>query len=141
MWIPGHDQAVASWAQRQFDNEFNFWAMHSAFGVAAKDGTLIGAAIFSDYYRGGNVELTYVGPGTLTRTILNQIAFHAFVTLGCSRLTCRTRRSNLSTIRLLKKIGFQWEGNQKRYYGPRDEDTAVLFAFPVEQATKFMRLN
>lgn len=140
-WIPGHDRVVADWAQRQFGNAFNFWAMHSAFGVARDDGTLVGAAIFSDYYPGGNVELTYFGPGTLSRRLLNEMSFHAFVTLGCSRVTCRTRKGNTETIRLLKKAGFRWEGQMKRYFGPRDEDAAVLFSFPVEQAAKYMRLN
>jgi RimJ/RimL family protein N-acetyltransferase len=137
--VHGHDRTVAEWAQTQFDG-LNFSTMHSAFGIMDRAGTLIGAALFSDYYPGGNVELTFVGPRTLNRAIINEIGYHAFVTLGASRVTCKTRKANVDVIRLLKKAGFRWEGNQKKYFGPDDEtDTAVLFSFPVENAAKWLR--
>ncbi len=138
-WIGGHDQAVAQWAAEQFQGKLNFWSMHSAFGIGNEDGHLVGAALFSDYYPGGNVELTFVGPGTLTRYILNQICYHAFVTLGASRITCKTRPSNSNVIRLLKKAGFKWEGKHSSYFGPGKDDAAVLFSFPVKQATRWAR--
>ena len=94
MIVTGHDRAVRDWTQTRFPG-LNFSTTHSAFGVASShDGTLLGAALFSDYYPGGNVELTYYGPGTLTRPVLNAIAYHAFVGLNASRITCKTR--NLS---------------------------------------------
>lgn len=139
MWVGGYDQAVANWAAGQFQGRFNFWAVHSVFGIASEDGTLRGAAIFSDYYPGGNVELTYTGPRTLTRAILNQICYHAFVTLGASRVTCKTSVANSNVIRLLKRLGFKWEGKLAHYYGPLKEDAAVLFSFPAEQGAKWLR--
>lgn len=138
--VHGHDKTVAGWAQGQFEG-LNFSTMHSAFGVVDSTGSLVGAALFSDYYPGGNVELTYTGAGTLTRAIITEIGYHAFVTLRASRVTCRTRKSNVPTIRLLKKAGFKWEGNMKRFYGPLEDDTAVVFSFPVESATKWMKVN
>ena len=138
-WVSGHDAVVADWAAKMFHGKLNFWAVHSAFGVAGNDGTLIGAALFSDYYPGGNVELTFVGPKTLTRAILNQISYHAFVTLQASRVTAKTRRSTPGVSKLLTKAGFRFECIQKRYFGPDDGDDAVVYSFPAEQGAKWIR--
>ncbi len=136
--VYGHDLTIATWAQTKFEG-LNFSTMHSAVGVIDPMGTLIGAALFSDYYPGGNVELTFYGPGTLTRAIINEIGYHAFVTLGASRVTCKTKRANVDVIRLLKKAGFGWEGNMKKFFGPTEDDTAIVFSFPVEKAARWLR--
>lgn len=136
--VAGHDGVVAEWAQTKFTG-LNFYAMHSAFGVE-NEGHLIGAAIFSDYYPGGNVELTYYGPGTLTRRLFGAIAYHAFITLGVSRVTARTRCRNKEVIGLLQRLGFKHEAVVKRYFGPREmEDGATVFYYPVEKAGKWLR--
>ncbi len=138
-WIAGHDATVADWAQRMFHGKLNFWAVHSAFGVADNDGTLKGAALFSDYYPGGNVELTFVGPHTLTRAILNQISYHAFVTLQASRVTCKTRRDTPEVSKLLTKAGFKFNCVLARYFGPTESDDAIVYSFPAEQGAKWIR--
>lgn len=139
MLVTGHDRAICAWAESKFVG-LNFASMHSAFGVADRtDGTLIGAALFSDYYPGGNVELTYYGPGTLTRSVLNAISFYAFVTLNASRVTCKTKRENKDVARLLSKAGFKFECVQKRYFGPTESDDAVVYSFPVEMAAKWLK--
>lgn len=137
--VTGHDQAIAAWAETKFPN-LNFSTMHSAFGIADPvDGTLRGAALFSDYYPGGNVELTLYAPGLLTRAVLNAISYHAFVILNASRVTCKTRRVNKDVTRLLTKAGFKFECVQKRYFGPAEEDDAIVYSFPVEHAAKWLR--
>lgn len=137
--VTGHDRTICDWAQAKFEG-LNFSTMHSAFGIASPvDGTLLGAALFSDYYPGGNVELTYYGPGTLTRSVLNAISFHAFVNLNASRVTCKTKRENKNAARLLAKAGFKFECVQKRYFGPNDADDAIVYAFPVEHAAKWLK--
>ncbi len=138
LWITGHDRTIADWAQAKFTG-LNFYAMHSAFGVADREGTLVGAALFSDYYPGGNVELTYYGPGTVTRAILNEVSYHAFVTLNASRVTTKTRRENEIVKKLLPRLGFKFECVQKRYFGAREDDDAIVYSFPVEQAAKWLR--
>ena len=137
--VTGHDRAICNWAGAMFGG-LNFSTVHSAFGVADPvDGTLVGAAMFSDYYPGGNVELTYYGPGTLTRSVLNAISYHAFINLNASRVTCKTKRSNKEVSRLLDKAGFKFECVQKRYFGPDADDDAIVYSFPVEKAAKWLK--
>ena len=138
-WVPGHDKVVAEWAMRQFGGKFNFWAMHSAFGVTDNDGTLRGAAIFSDYYPGGNIELSYTGAGTLSRAILNQMAYHAFVTLQASRVTAKTRRDTPEVSKLLTKAGFKFNCILSRFYGPAESDDAIVYSFSAKDAAKWAR--
>lgn len=141
MIIVGHDQVVASWAQAKFQGP-NFYAMHSAVGLADPSGTLTGAALFSDYYPGGNVELTYYGPGTISRAVIRAVIYYAFVTLGVSRITAKTRATNKPAIQVLNRLGCDFDCVMKRYYGPRKgEDDAVVYAFPVEKASKWMKVN
>lgn len=138
-WVGGHDAVVAEWAQQMFHGKLNFWAVHSAFGIVSDDGTLKGAALFSDYYPGGNVELTMVGPRTLTRAILNQIAYHAFVTLQASRVTAKTRRSTPEVSKLLTKAGFKFEAVSRNYFGPEPGDDAIVYSFAAKDAAKWAR--
>ena len=130
---------VADWAMHQFGNKLNFWAMHSVFGIADDEGTLKGAALFSDYYPGGNVEITFVGPRTLTRAIINQISYHAFVTLQASRVTAKTRRDKPEVSKLLMKAGFKFSCVLSRYFGPTEADDAIVYSFPAEQGAKWIR--
>lgn len=136
-WVPGHDQAVAEWASAR--TGFNFFAMYAAFGIVGNDGVLEGAAIFSDYYPGGNVELTYVGAGTLTRAILRQIGYYSYQTLGVSRITAKTQRRNATVCRLLPKAGFEFECIQKRYYGPNKDDDAIVYSLPFHKAERWLK--
>jgi len=118
---------------------FNFYAMYAAFGIVDGDGALEGAAIFSDYYRGGNVELTYIGAGTLTRAIVKQIGYYAYHTLGVSRITAKTQRRNATVCRLLPKAGFEFECIQKRYFGPNKDDDAVVYSLSAQRAERWLK--
>ena len=138
-WVAGHDQAVAEWAGDR--TGFNFFAMYSAFGIVGADGFLEGACIFSDYYPGGNVEMTYVGSGTLTRAIIRHIGYYAYQTLGVSRITAKTKRRNATVCRLLPKAGFEFECIQKRYYGPNKDDDAVVYSLPISKAERWLKGN
>lgn len=136
-WVAGHDQAVCEWAGPRMG--FNFFAVYSAFGILNPGGELSGACIFSDYYPGGNIELTYIGTGTLTRAILRQMAYYAYHTLGVSRVTAKTPRRNENVLRLLPKAGFKFECTQKRYYGPSEDDDAVVFSLAKEKAGRYLK--
>lgn len=137
--VTGHDRVICDWAESKFPN-LNFTTTHSAFGIADPvDGTLRGAALFSDYYPGGNVELTLFAPGMLSRAVLNAISYHAFVILNASRVTCKTRRVNKDVARLLSKAGFRFECVQKAYFGPTEDDDAIVYSFPVSKAAKWLK--
>ena len=136
-WIPGHDQAVAEWAAAR--TGFNFYAMHTAFGIVGRSGVIEGAAIFSDYYPGGNIELTYVGSGTLTRAIVRKIGQYAYETLGVSRITAKTQRRNATVCKLLPRAGFEFECIQKRYFGPTKDDDAVVYSLSSKKAERWLK--
>jgi RimJ/RimL family protein N-acetyltransferase len=137
-WVPGHDKAVAEWAGERFN--CSFYAMYSAFGIVDNsDGLLIGAAVFSDYYPGGNIQLSYIGPQTLTRAILREIGQYVFVTLGASRITCKPPRRNITAKKLLPAAGFKFEGILERYYGPDKDDDCIVYSLSKERAAKWLK--
>lgn len=137
IWVAGHDRAIADWAAAQMPG-LNFYSAYSAFGISDGD-TIIGAAIFSDYYPGGNVELTYLGPGTLSRNILREMGLYVFGDLQAARITAKTPRRNAVVKKLLPRAGFDFECIQKRYYGPLRDDDALVYSFPVTKAERWLK--
>lgn len=123
--IGGQDQIVIDWASQVLNKRFVQPA--AAHGITQDDGLLKGAAIWNDHYPQGNLELTYVGPNTLRRNIMREMARYAFEGCNVSRVTCKTRRDNFIVRKLLPRLGFTFEGSQKRYFGPRKEDDALIF--------------
>ena len=116
--IVKHDETVAKWAESRLRAKFN--PPRIAMGIVDGSGVLVGAAIWNAYQEKGNVELSYVGPGTLSRTVMRKLAKFAFGDLGASRVTLKTSRKNDVTKKLLgnKRHGFVYEMTQKRYFGP-----------------------
>jgi len=111
------------------------------FGVVEDDGLLKGAAIFNDYQGpGGNIELTYVGPGTLTKNVMRQMAEFAFVACNASRVTLKTMRSNLVARKLLgnKKHGLVHECVLKRYYSTEKGGDALVFVLSRDHAKRWL---
>jgi len=135
-WLAGHDDEVATWAGEQLGVRFT--RPYRAIGVLDDLGTLIGAAVFNDYYRHGNVELTYVGPGSLSRRIIRALASFAFNDLQVSRITAKTKRRNGIACKLLPRAGFKFEFVQKRYFGPDRGDDAVVYALSCDDAERWL---
>ncbi len=136
-WLSGHDDAVAGWAGQQFG--VTFMPPFAAFGVLDASGTLVGAAVWNNYIPGGNIELSYVGPGTLTRRIIEGWAVYAFMSLAVSRVTVRTKRSNKVVAGLISRLGFRFEGVQKRFFGPEPEDDAMVSVWFRADADKWLK--
>lgn len=132
----GYDAEVAAWAGAQLG--VSFQQPFRAMGVVDSQGTLRGATIFNEHYTGGNIEMTLVGPGMLTRGVQQAIVRFAFVNCGASRLMARTARRNAVVRRLLPKAGFAFEGVQKRYFGPERGDDALIYVLFREQAGKWL---
>lgn len=137
MLVAGHDEAIAAWAGEQLG--VKFVQPLTAVGVVDGQGALVGASVFNDYYPGGNVEWTYVGPGSLRPRMLFDLARYCFVDLGVARVTAKTRRSNAVVRRLLPHAGFTFEMTQKRYFGPERGDDALVYVLFREQAGKWLR--
>jgi hypothetical protein len=132
----GYDAEVAAWAGAQLGVEFQ--QPYRAMGVIDPAGVLRGASIFNDHYPGGNIEMTLVGAGMLTRRVQRAIVHFAFNTCGASRLTARTAYRNRLVRRLLPKAGFAFEGTQKRYFGPERGDDALVYVLFRENAGRWL---
>ena len=134
--VGGHDRQVMDWASQVLDKRFVEPA--TAFGVVNDEGRLHGAAIFNDFYPGGNLELTYLGPHTLSRKIIRGIALYAFKECGVARLTCKTERRNRIVQKLLPRLGFTLEYSQKRYFGPEKAQDALVFVLYRNHAPSWL---
>ena len=117
----GYDKQIAKWAFGKF--KFNPTPYVMAIGVINDDKEVVGAALFQEY-NGHNVELAYYGPNTLTPHIVRTLASVAMNGLHCDRMTVRTGKKNKALTKSIKKLGFVYEGIQRRFYG---NDDAVMF--------------
>lgn len=131
----GHDEAVIAWVSTQ--TAMRFRPPYVAFGNVDADGRMLGAVVWTDFYRGGNIEVTVVGH-RWGRDFIRECFRYAFVTNNCSRITARTRRSNTAARRLLPKLGFSFEFTQKRFFGPERADDGLVFVMFREQAGKWL---
>lgn len=137
--IRGHDAEIAEWASQQAGVKFT--QPLAAFGVVDTGGTVRGAVIFNDFYHGGNVEVTYIGPHSMTRGVIVDVMDFAFRQLGATRMTCKTAFRNLVTRRMLPKLGFTFETSQKRYFGPKRGDSALFFVLYKEKAARWLEMK
>lgn len=133
----GFDDEVAGWAGHQLG--VTFQRPFKAMGVIDRNDAICGAVIFNEHYHGGNIEMTLVGPGMLTWRVQKAIMQFSFVNCEASRLTARTARRNAVVRRLLPKAGFQFEGVQKRYYGPEKGDDALVYVLFRENAGRWLQ--
>jgi hypothetical protein len=134
--VSGYDEAVADWAGRQLG--VKFVQPLKAFGILNGKGQAVGAAVFNDYYKGGNVEWTHVGPGTIRPKLMRELARYVFIDLDCSRVTAKTARKNVPVSRLLTNAGFTFEGSQKRYFGPTAAQDAMVYVLFRENAARWL---
>ena len=133
--VLGHDQSVADWAGRQFGVTIPPGCV--AWGVIDKAGTLTGAIVLHSFYKGGNMEMAMVGT-VMRKDILRRLARYIFGQLGCTRLTARTARRNVPVQKMLRRADFEFEGINKRWYGPEKGDDALVFALFPDKAKRWM---
>lgn len=123
--VAGHDRDIADWAGQMLGG-VTFQEPFTAFGFL-RGGEIHGAAVFNDYYPGGNVEITYVGPRSYGKQQIGFMMRFAFQELKASRMTARTRRDNILVNKLLPRFGFVYEGVQRRFYGPEKGADAIVY--------------
>jgi hypothetical protein len=75
-------------------------------------------------FTGHDVALTGVVYSPWPISVAREIARQCFVELGVSRVTARTRPSNVGAIRALKAAGFHMESVARDHFG--DEDAYVF---------------
>jgi hypothetical protein len=116
------DRVVGDFMSEKMGQDFT--PPYTAIGILGTDGQLCGGMLFNAYVE-GDVEVTCYAPGRLLRGPIRAGCAYAFETLGCNRMSARTRASSLAVQVVLRKIGFQQEGTLREYY--TDGEDAVLF--------------
>jgi RimJ/RimL family protein N-acetyltransferase len=101
-----------------------FITPYTAIGILGANGQLVGGMLFNQYTE-GDVEVTLYAPSRLGRGVLRAISAYVYFTLGCNRMSARTRASSLAVQGVLRKCGFQQEGRLREYY--QDGEDAILF--------------
>lgn len=129
----GRDAEVGAWmfnVSRCRPMLFNM-----AVGIADETGAFVGGVMWTGY-NGSDVEIHYVGPGTLKRRIVRMIFGISALHFRVNRVTIRTRKEHMS--RGVLKLGAVYEGLVKRLYGPTDgpEHAGKQYAFFREQIEK-----
>lgn len=136
--IAGQDHFMAEWAGQLLG--VTFQEPFTAFGFVEND-SLKGAVVFNQYYPGGNVEITFVGRHAFRKQQIGFMCRFAFRELQCARVTARTQRGNALMRRLLPRFGFEYEGTQRRFFGPRPEDDGICFVMWPAAAERWMGTN
>lgn len=134
--VVGNDQLVADYISKGTGDKFA--PPFVAIGFTWNNRVLCGGALFNNW-TGSNIEVSIYGPGAMTRYALGVGCRYAFGQIGANRITARTRRTNKTMQKLLPRLGFIFEGTQKRYYGPAREDDALVYALFPEGAEKWMQ--
>lgn len=137
--IAGQDEAVALWAGANLGVRFQ--EPYTAYGFTDANGNIDGAVILNDYYKMGNVEITYFGPRSLSPRIVAFIARFCFEELQVMRVTAKTKRSNAVVRRLLPRFGFAFECTHKRYFGPEKGDDALVFFMDKNAASRWLHVG
>lgn len=116
------DAFVAEWVAMKMDE--NIIPPYTALGIVDAHGQMAGGMIFNHLHE-GNIELSVYAPGVFTRGAIRAAAAFAFDTQGVSRVTARTRASNLHARRVIEKAGFRQEGVLRSYYA--DGEDSILY--------------
>lgn len=132
----GKDQLIAEYVSSGTGDHFS--PPYVGIGFTRDNKTLCGGALFNNW-TGANIEVSIYGPGALTRYAMGVGCRYVFRQIRAQRITAKTRRSNRVMQKLLPRLGFTFEGVQKRYYGSHRKDDALLYALFPEDAEKWMK--
>jgi len=129
------DAQVAAWAFETYHRA----PMHvdRALGIL-DNGLLVGAVLFTNYNT-LNAELSYYGKSTATVGIFRAIARIALYELRLARLTVIVPKRPSYLLKRVSKLGFKYEGVQRRNYGHTDSprNTGCRFVMFREDLEKF----
>jgi predicted nucleic acid-binding Zn ribbon protein len=131
----GQDEQVAAWVCENLGVTIS--PPFTAIGATRDGFTYCIGAVFNRW-NGSDLEITLYGPGGLTRGNLRGIYHYVFVQCGANRLSAVTPRSNANMRKLLPRLGFEFEGTSKRYFGTSRKDDGMRYVLFPENALKWM---
>jgi RimJ/RimL family protein N-acetyltransferase len=86
---------------------------------------MLRAAVVYTNYSPGNVFATIAVEGRMNRRFLYAIFYNPFIAWGVRHITCAIEESNVRSLRLCTKMGFQQEG-RLRESAVNGEDVIVM---------------
>ncbi len=102
-----------------------------------EEGEIVAAAVFNDYFPGGNISVHICAPGQFNKNKMRAIAHYVFRTLGCSRSTAISPRA--ADVRILRAFGFDEEAVLKCYFGPRETlDDGLVWRLTADDARRWL---
>lgn len=107
--VYGADREVGEWAAERIPGGY-LGPDAKALGVV-KNGNLIAGVIY-DNFNGVNVEMSIATePGSFwaDRSTLHSVFHYPFVTMGCEAVTISVAMSNVKSLNLVTKLGFEPE--------------------------------
>lgn len=129
---------IAEWVSIRVESQIS--PPYVAIGMTDDDRLYCGGVIFNNW-NGANIEFTMAMDRPLTRGVLRAIYHYVFIQSKATRLSAHTRRSNKRVARLLPRLGFQFEGVAKRFYGPNRSDDALCYAIFPDTTSKLYDLK
>lgn len=103
-----------------------------AFGLVSREGRLQAGFLYNNY-NGCNCDLTAYGPRGFGPRAVKWMLSYPFTQLGALRLTAHTKRSNRIVRRLLPRLGFDYEGTMKGFFGLGRDNDALVFGMMREK--------
>ncbi|MFA6984629.1 MAG: GNAT family protein [Arenimonas sp.] len=132
----GQDELVADWVGVNLGTEI--LPPYTAIGGTIDGRSLVLGAVFSQW-NGSNLEITLYGPGALKRGPLRAFYHYAFIQLNATRVSANVKRANKRMLKAMTRLGFEFEGTSKRFYGPTKQDDALRFAMFPDTAKDWMK--
>lgn len=105
---------------------------------STKDGKSLNGGVVFNRWNGFDIEIHLYGPGCITRDHLRGVFEYVFVHAGAIRATAITKRSNKTMLKLLPRLGFEFECPRKRYFGIERSNDGMQFVLFPELAIKWM---
>jgi RimJ/RimL family protein N-acetyltransferase len=97
-------------------------ALPGVMTIAVVDESKIMAVVGYSNYNGHDCHMMVAGNGAWCRKEYLPVFFkYPFIVGGCKRVTCLCRPSNTRSIRLMKRLGFEYEGTLRNYYDDGDD--------------------
>ena len=104
----GEDERIAQWVQKRLPDFLGWNGAYRAVGYELR-GQLKGGVVYSQY-TGPNIMVATVLEAPLTRRFLRSIFFYPFCQLKCQRMTALIDQTNARSQRLVRHLGFKFEG-------------------------------
>lgn len=127
-------EAIAGWYGAQVGQPVRM--PYVAIARISGEGRFI-CAVLLDGYNGANIDLHITGRPT--RDVVDFVFGYAFRHLKCTRVSARPPRWNARARKDAMRMGFEFEGVEKRFFGTRRADDAIVYRLDPSAAERWMR--